>query len=147
MSFPGNTLWHFCCLLNSGTVGSGWMWSCVFLSIGVCLAGKFPGSAGNLGLLLFALMSKGTCWDPCWKLHTLKHGSMMKCSWEKLQTSRITGAVLNLLKIPSNAGRLQLLCGNCISAVGGVSCGTEMSFWRGSQANIWTSFCHCLFFL
>lgn len=99
MSFPGNTLWHFCCSLNLGTIGSGWMWSCVLLRTGVGLAGKFPGSAGNLGLLLSALMSKGTCWDPCWKQCTLKCSSTMKCSWEKLQTSRITGAVLNLLKI------------------------------------------------
>lgn len=51
--------------------------------------------------------------------------------------SRITGAILNLLKIPSNAGRLQLLCCNCIPAVAGVSWRTEMSFWRGSQADFW----------
>ena len=35
-----------------------------------------------------------------------------------LQTSRITGAILNLLEILSNAGRLQLFYGNCISAEG-----------------------------
>lgn len=110
-----------------GLTGSGWIWSWVLLRIGVCLPGKFPGSAGNLRLLLSALMSKGTCWDPCWKQRTLKHGSTMKGSWEKLQMSRIIGAVLNLLKNSSNAGRLQLLCGNCTSAVGGVSWGTEMS--------------------
>lgn len=89
MSFAENTLWHFYCSVNLCTIGGGWMWSYVLLRIGVYLAvgqrGDFLDQQNWPGLLLSALMSKGTCWDPCWKHPTLKHCStLMKCSWEKL---------------------------------------------------------------
>lgn len=87
--------------------------------------GRFPGSAKLTWAVVICFNEQRYLLRPLLKAPYLK---ALFNSYEvllgetlvvrSLQTSRITGAVLNLLEILSNAGRLQLLYGNCVSAKG-----------------------------